>query len=68
MEKIKFDTYYKYRAYKPSAPDAEDATDDRAKVEWVVRATAGGSVKLTARHERAGVAIAQVELGEADSE
>lgn len=50
------------RAYKPSAPDAEDSTDDRAKVEWVVRAPSGGAVKLTARHERAGVVVAEVEL------
>jgi murein tripeptide amidase MpaA len=55
------------RAYKPSAPDAEDGTDDRAKVEWVVRATAGGNAKLTVRHERAGVVITEVELSEADS-
>ncbi len=50
------------RAYKPSAPDAKDATDDRAKVEWVVRSTQGGTVKLTARHERAGVIVTQVKL------
>lgn len=53
------------RAYKPSAPGgfrAPDATEDRAKVEWVVRSLQGGVVKLTARHERAGVVIAEVEL------
>jgi len=50
------------RAYKPSAPDAEDATTDRVKVEWAVRAALGGTVKLTARHERAGVVVAEVEL------
>jgi murein tripeptide amidase MpaA len=50
------------RAYKPSAPDPEDATDDRAKVEWVVRAPKGGTVKLTARHDRAGAVTTQVEL------
>jgi len=50
------------RAYKPSAPDAEDATDDRAKVEWVVRSAQGGAVKLTARHDRAGVVVTEVEL------
>jgi len=50
------------RAYKPSAPNAEDSTDDRVKVEWVVRAPSGGAVKLTARHERAGTVIAEVEL------
>jgi murein tripeptide amidase MpaA len=53
------------RAYKFSVPaiyDLTDATDDRAKVEWVVRAPKGGSVRLTARHERAGVVRAEVAL------
>jgi hypothetical protein len=50
------------RAYKPSFLEAEDATDDRGKVEWVVHAPDGGTVKLIARHERAGVAAAEVEL------
>ncbi len=56
------------RAYKPSAPGvifhALDATEDRAKVEWVVRASRGSVVKLTARHERAGVVVAEVALEE----
>ena len=45
------------RAYKPSAASVwnADPTDDRAKVEWVVHAPQGGTVRLTARHERAGV-------------
>jgi murein tripeptide amidase MpaA len=45
------------RAYKPSAASVwnTDPTDDRAKVEWVVHAPQGGTVRLTARHERAGV-------------
>jgi murein tripeptide amidase MpaA len=45
------------RAYKPSAANVwnADPTDDRAKVEWVVHAPQGGTVRLTARHERAGV-------------
>jgi murein tripeptide amidase MpaA len=45
------------RAYKPSAISVwnADPTDDRAKVEWVVHAPQGGTVRLTARHERAGV-------------
>jgi murein tripeptide amidase MpaA len=45
------------RAYKPSAASVwnTDTTDDRAKVEWVVHAPQGGTVRLTARHERAGV-------------
>lgn len=45
------------RAYKPSAVSGwtADPTDDRAKIEWVVHAPKGGTVRLTARHERAGV-------------
>jgi murein tripeptide amidase MpaA len=50
------------RAYKSVAPDADDATEERAKVEWVVRAPTGGTVKLTARHERAGKVAVEVEL------
>jgi murein tripeptide amidase MpaA len=53
------------RAYKPSVPamyNITDATEDRAKVEWVVRAPKGGVVKLTARHERAGIVVAEVKL------
>jgi len=45
------------RAYKPSAPTRRqgDSTTDRAKVEWVICAPLGSTVKLLARHERAGV-------------
>jgi murein tripeptide amidase MpaA len=53
------------RAYKPSVPGGfspGDPTEDRAKVEWVVRAPGGGSAKLVARHERAGVVKVEVEL------
>ena len=53
------------RAYKPSAPTAMqgyDATEDRAKVEWVVHAPQGGTLKLTARHERAGQVTTTVTL------
>jgi murein tripeptide amidase MpaA len=50
------------RAYKPAAPAAADATEDRAKVEWVVRAPQGGTVGLIARHERAGLVRTQVQL------
>ena len=53
------------RAYKPSVPaiySITDVTEDRAKVEWVVRAPKGGVVKLIARHERAGVVTAEVRL------
>ncbi|ARV57555.1 carboxypeptidase [Nostocales cyanobacterium HT-58-2] len=52
------------RAYKPSTPIRRhtDSTQDRAKVEWVVRAPEGGTVKLSARHERAGVVQTEVSL------
>jgi len=53
------------RAYKgasPTAWSAVDPTEDRLKTTWVVRAPNGGKVKLLARHERAGVVRAQVEL------
>jgi hypothetical protein len=54
------------RAYKPAAHFSyypSDVTEDRAKAEWVVRAPRGGRVTLTARHERAGLVSAQVDLG-----
>ncbi|MCD6290661.1 MAG: carboxypeptidase [Anaerolineae bacterium] len=53
------------RAYKPAAPTGRvaDPTEDRGKVEWVVRAPQGGKVKLVARHDRAGVVRAEVVLG-----
>ena len=50
------------RAYK-HASGASDPTEDRVKVEWVVRAPEGGVVKLVARHDRAGVVRAEVALG-----
>jgi murein tripeptide amidase MpaA len=53
------------RAYKPSAHFSyypSDVTEDRAKAEWVVRAPEAGTVKLTARHERAGTVVTSVEL------
>jgi murein tripeptide amidase MpaA len=52
------------RAYKPSAPHRRqaDPTQDRAKVEWVVRAPAGSTVKLLVRHDRAGVVRTEVIL------
>lgn len=52
------------RAYKSSAPMRRqaDPTQDRAKVEWVIRAPGGGTVKLLARHERAGVVRTDVTL------
>ena len=51
------------RAYKPVFPDeAEESTDERVKVEWVVKAKKGTKVKLLAKHERAGVVRAEVVL------
>jgi murein tripeptide amidase MpaA len=51
------------RAYKAAYAEGwEGGTDDRLKVEWVVYAPKGGKVKLVARHERAGVVRAEVEL------
>jgi murein tripeptide amidase MpaA len=50
------------RAYKGTFPDYDDETEDRLKVEWVVHAPEGGKVKLTARHERAGIVRADVTL------
>lgn len=50
------------RAYK-SASGGSDPTTDRAKFEWVVRAPHGGQVQVLARHDRAGVVRASVELG-----
>jgi hypothetical protein len=47
----------------PGIWDSSGTTDDRAKVEWVVHAPKGGTVKLTARHDRAGVVRAEVKLG-----
>jgi hypothetical protein len=39
-----------------------NVTDDRIKLEWVVRAVQGQSVSLTARHERAGTVRTKVDL------
>ena len=56
------------RAYTPVVPSGwggwgGDASDDRAKIEWVVRGPAGSVVKLVARHSRAGTVRAEVRLG-----
>jgi murein tripeptide amidase MpaA len=40
-----------------------DPTAERVKVEWVVRGKAGDTVKVTARHERAGTVRGEVKLG-----
>ena len=51
------------RAYKTATLDeALEETSDRAKVEWVVKAPKGGTVKVTAKHERAGVVRTEIEL------
>lgn len=53
------------RAYHPSALTAwgtPNPTDDRAKVEYVIYAPNGGTVKISARHERAGVVRIEVPL------
>ena len=53
------------KAYKHTGvsfwPD-HNLTDDRLKVEWVVRAPAGSRVDLVARHERAGTVRTGVTL------
>jgi murein tripeptide amidase MpaA len=54
------------RAYYPSALTnwgAPNPTEDRAKVEHVVYAPNGGTVKLVAKHDRAGVIRTEVQLG-----
>lgn len=50
------------RAYKSSAMVIwdSDPTDDRAKVEWTVRARPGSVLKFTAKHERAGTVRSSV--------
>jgi len=45
-----------------------NVTDDRMKVEWIVRAKAGVTINITARHERAGTIRAQVTLRETSRE
>jgi murein tripeptide amidase MpaA len=55
------------RAYKSAAANtwagsSADETDDRLKVEWVVRGKPGQTLKLAARHERAGTLRAEVAL------
>ena len=51
------------RVYKPAASiSPSDPTDDRLSTEWVVSAPQGGKARITARHRRAGVVRAEVEL------
>jgi murein tripeptide amidase MpaA len=46
---------------------SNDATSDRAKVEWVVEAPAGSSVTVEARHQRAGTVRRELTLGAASA-
>ncbi len=52
------------RAYKAASPYGwtADTTQDRAKMEWVVRARPGSVVNVQVRHERAGVVKADITL------
>ncbi|BCW97847.1 MAG: peptidase M14 [Armatimonadota bacterium] len=52
------------RAYTDVSPYGwhVDATEERLKAEWVVTAPAGGTVRVIARHERAGTVRAEVSL------
>ena len=51
------------RAYKPAFTDENDeSTNERVKVEWVLRAKKGTKVKLLAKHDRAGVVRTEVVL------
>lgn len=51
------------RAYKTATTDEfDEGTNDRVKVEWVVKAKRGSKIKLTAKHDRAGVVRAEVML------
>ncbi|MCU0869891.1 MAG: M14 family metallopeptidase [Burkholderiales bacterium] len=55
------------RAYKPGTASAwaawgGDVTDERVKIEWIVRGAAGACIDVTARHERAGCVRLALEL------
>jgi murein tripeptide amidase MpaA len=52
------------RAYKSAGGFGAmaDPTTDRARVDWVVRAEAGATLRVTARHERAGVVRREIRL------
>jgi hypothetical protein len=51
------------RVYKSAMLDEfDESTTDRVKVEWVIHAPQGGSVGLTARHDRAGLVRIRLEL------
>lgn len=40
----------------------QDATKERAKIDWIIHAPEGGTVKISARHDRAGIVKTQIEL------
>jgi murein tripeptide amidase MpaA len=42
--------------------ETDDATSDRAKVEWVVEAPAGSEIRVEARHQRAGTVRCELTL------
>jgi hypothetical protein len=51
------------RAYAPVFVDeTEESTNERVKVEWVVKARKGTKIRLLAKHERAGVVRVDVVL------
>ena len=51
------------RVYKPVMVDeSKESATDCAKVEWVVEARKGTKVKLTAKHDRAGVVKLEIVL------
>jgi hypothetical protein len=49
------------RAHKGATPGA-DTTEDRLKLEWVIRSPLGGAARVEARHERAGVVRTELRL------
>ena len=54
------------RAYKHTGVSfwpEPNVTDDRAKIEWIVKGRAGDTVDIVARHERAGTLRVAVRLG-----
>jgi hypothetical protein len=55
------------RSGKPSSPSgwagqAADVTDDRPRVEWLVSSEAGMTLRLSAKHDRAGTVKVAVTL------
>jgi murein tripeptide amidase MpaA len=51
------------RAYKTVNPDEfDESSSDRLKVDWIIHAPKGGTVKLVARHERAGLLRTKIKL------